>query len=145
VGVSNKTIPGGLGTSNAYIAYPNHTVKQNRNYQVGFVLSDRYGRTSSVILSNNPNEITTFGADPSTDYGADTIYHPYKTLDDFDDNHYVWWRNTLSNEETFTFLFYGPLITAISTAILFSICRRSIFRFIAFRTSLFICWKGLSR
>ena len=45
------------------------------------------------------------------------------TLDDFDDNHYVWWRNTLSNEETFTFLFYGPLITAISTAILFSICR----------------------
>jgi len=45
------------------------------------------------------------------------------TLDDFDDNHYVWWRNTLSNEETFTFLFYGPLITAISTAILFAICR----------------------
>ena len=39
------------------------------------------------------------------------------TLDDFDDNHYVWWRNTLSNEETFTFLFYGPVITAISTAI----------------------------
>ena len=26
------------------------------------------------------------------------------TLDDFDDNHYVWWRNTSSNEETFTFL-----------------------------------------
>ena len=45
------------------------------------------------------------------------------TLDDFDDNHYVWWRNTLSNEETFTFLYYGPLITAISTAILFAICR----------------------
>ena len=45
------------------------------------------------------------------------------TLDDFDDNHYVWWRNTLSNEETFTFLFYGPVITAISTAILFAICR----------------------
>jgi len=45
------------------------------------------------------------------------------TLDDFDDNHYVWWRNTLSSEETFVFLFYGPLITAISSAILFSICR----------------------
>jgi len=45
------------------------------------------------------------------------------TLDDFDDNHYVWWRNTSSNEETFTFLFYGPVITAISTAILFAICR----------------------
>ena len=45
------------------------------------------------------------------------------TLSDFDDNHYVWWRNTLSSEETFAFLFYGPLITAISSAILFSICR----------------------
>ncbi len=45
------------------------------------------------------------------------------TLDDFDDNHYVWWRNSLSSEETFTFLFYGPLITAISSAVLFSICR----------------------
>ena len=37
------------------------------------------------------------------------------TLDDFDDNHYVWWRNTLSNEETFTFLFYGPLIIRVKT------------------------------
>ena len=27
------------------------------------------------------------------------------TLTDFDDNHYVWWRNTSSTEETFTFLF----------------------------------------
>ena len=42
------------------------------------------------------------------------------TSTDFDDNHYVWWRNTSSTEETFTFLFYGPLITAISTAILFT-------------------------
>jgi len=45
------------------------------------------------------------------------------TKNDFDDNHYVWWRNTANNEETFTFLFFGPLITAVSTGILFSICR----------------------
>ena len=51
------------------------------------------------------------------------------TSTDFDDNHYIWWRNTSNTEETFTFLFYGPLITAISTAILFSICRTYDFSF----------------
>ena len=57
------------------------------------------------------------------------------TLTDFDDNHYVWWRNTANTEETFTFLFYGPLITAISTAVVFSICRTYNFNF---RTSVTI-------
>ncbi len=51
------------------------------------------------------------------------------TVTDFDDDHYVWWRNTANTEETFTFLFYGPLITAISTAVLFSICRTYNFGF----------------
>ncbi len=43
------------------IEYPSSSLKQNRNYQVGVVLSDRYGRQSTVILSNN----------------ASTIYSPY--------------------------------------------------------------------
>jgi hypothetical protein len=34
------------------VEYPNHTLKQNRNYQAGFVLSDRFGRTTSTLLSN---------------------------------------------------------------------------------------------
>ena len=32
---------------------PNHTLKQNRSYQVGVVLIDRYGRASNVILNNS--------------------------------------------------------------------------------------------
>ena len=35
------------------IEYPSSNLKTNRNYQVGFVLSDRFGRQSTVILSNN--------------------------------------------------------------------------------------------
>ena len=54
------------------IEYPNHSVKQNRNYQVGVVLSDRFGRQSGVILSNST---TTFN--PS--FGASSLYVPYKT------------------------------------------------------------------
>jgi len=78
VGANEKYLPTG---SPAYvdakttIEYPNQTLKQNRNYQVGVVLSDRYGRQSTVILSNDQN--------PSTGgFGADTIYLPYRDVND---------------------------------------------------------------
>jgi hypothetical protein len=34
------------GKYNNWIEYPNHSVKRNRNYQVGFVLADKFGRQS---------------------------------------------------------------------------------------------------
>jgi len=58
-----------LGSST--IEYPNATVKQNRNYEVGIVLSDRFGRQSTVILSES-----TLNNLPS--YLASTIYSPYR-------------------------------------------------------------------
>jgi hypothetical protein len=54
--------------------YPNHTLKQNRNYQVGFVLSDRFGRQSGVVLSANDTASLSGGVY----YGGSTIYVPYK-------------------------------------------------------------------
>ena len=55
------------------IEYPNHSVKQNRNYEVGVVLSDKFGRQSGVILSNAviPADVGT------TSYGAASLYVPY--------------------------------------------------------------------
>ncbi len=53
------------------VEYPNSTLKQNRNYQAGFVLSDRFGRTTSTILSN---AATTTGA---TAGQLSTVYSPY--------------------------------------------------------------------
>ena len=58
----------------SFIEYPNHTVKQNRTYQTGFVLSDKYGRQSSVILSSL-DTITTEKA--AIVYGGSTIFSPY--------------------------------------------------------------------
>jgi hypothetical protein len=55
------------------IEYPNHTVKQNRNYQVGVILVDRYGRQSDVILSSNDSDSFVSG------FGGSTIYHPYRS------------------------------------------------------------------
>ena len=54
--------------------YPNHTLKQNRNYQVGFILADKFGRQSSVILSS----VDPTGQTVSGDFfGGSTFYHPY--------------------------------------------------------------------
>ena len=57
------------------IEYPNSSIKQNRNYQVGIVLSDRYGRQSGVILSNNDDVMTSGGSS----FVGDTIYSAYNT------------------------------------------------------------------
>jgi len=64
----NNTNPTVSTTSR--VEYPMHTVKQNRSYQVGFVLSDRYGRQSTVILSPVSSE-TQIG------FSGSTVYHPY--------------------------------------------------------------------
>ena len=55
------------------VEYPNSSVKQNRNYQVGVVLADRFGRQSSVILSNN----TTLSTLGNSSFIGDTIYSAY--------------------------------------------------------------------
>ena len=61
---------------NNWIEYPNHSIKQNRNYQIGFILSDKYGRQSSVILSPVSPEILSSGG---VNYGGSTVYVPYKS------------------------------------------------------------------
>ena len=37
------------------VEYPEHSLKQNRNYQVGIILADKWGRQSDVILSSKDN------------------------------------------------------------------------------------------
>ena len=56
------------------VEYPSSSVKTNRNYQVGFVLSDRYGRQSSVILSNSTTSIISSNGQ---EFGGSTLYSPY--------------------------------------------------------------------
>jgi len=79
---SNKSV-----SYNNYSQYPNHSVKQNRSYQVGWVLSDRYGRASSVVLSSNDDNPLLNGS---------TIYVPYKTWGELD--------NTITDITTYKWL-----------------------------------------
>jgi len=59
------------------VSYPTHTLKQNRTYQVGIILSDRYGRQSDVILSSLDVSQFQQGSDPLA-FNGSTIYHGYR-------------------------------------------------------------------
>ena len=64
-GINEKSI-----NWNNFIEYPNHTTKQNRTYQVGWVLADKYGRQSDVVLSSY---------DKAEGLKGSTIYSAYNT------------------------------------------------------------------
>ena len=66
-------------SSTNFIEYPNHTLKQNRTYQVGFILADKFGRQSSVILSSLDTIKSTVDG---ISYGGSTIYSPYYSSSD---------------------------------------------------------------
>jgi hypothetical protein len=76
IGTVILTFKPGAGVANrtSKIEYPNSSVKTNRNYQVGIVLSDRYGRQSGTILSNNQRVITLASG---ASFKGDTSYSPY--------------------------------------------------------------------
>jgi len=55
------------------VEYPSSSLKTNRNYQVGVVLADKFGRQSTVILSNSKTPVTVSGET----YIGSTLYSPY--------------------------------------------------------------------
>ena len=63
------------------VSYPKHSLKQNRTYQVGLILQDRYGRSSDVILSKAEDQniplTTGVFANDNLIFGGSTIYHDY--------------------------------------------------------------------
>jgi len=58
-------------TYDNYDQFPNSSLKENRTYQVGVVLSDRYGRQSTVVLSTQDDVANAAGS---------SIYSPYKNF-----------------------------------------------------------------
>ena len=61
----------------------NHTLKQNRTYQVGIVLQDRYGRASNVIINSEPSSSINFSStyfSPYSNGGVDPLSWPGNSL-----------------------------------------------------------------
>jgi hypothetical protein len=59
-----------------FIEYPNHTLKKNRNYQVGFIIADKFGRQSPVILSTGDKSGLDLGINGFAK--GSTIYSSYE-------------------------------------------------------------------
>ena len=78
-------------SSQQFIEYPQHSLKQNRNYQVGVVLADKYGRQTDVILSNYDGLLDVNG-DPQP---GSNVYSDYNTLQ-FTGNVASWPGDTLA-------------------------------------------------
>lgn len=105
------------GDATNFVEYPNHTIKQNRNYQVGFVLSDKYGRQSDVILSPV--------SETSDDKGS-TIFAPYIPDDPAgsgvpDTNYYSDLRNWYGNSLILNLL--SPITTSSPQTPLYATAR----------------------
>jgi len=69
------TAPSSVRYNTSIIEYPNSSLKQKRNYQVGVVLSDRYGRQSTVVLSDTSSSVT-FN---NEQYLGSTVFSDYIT------------------------------------------------------------------
>jgi len=80
----NFTLSGATTDTTSKVEYPSSNLKTNRNYQVGFILSDKFGRQSSVILANNRETVDNFS--------VSTIFSPYI---DEQTNTYDWIGNSL--------------------------------------------------
>ncbi len=78
IAASEKFQSSNNNSANSIEEYPQQTLKQNRNYQVGIVLSDRYGRSSGVILAKNSASLI---FNDNDDFGSSTVYSPYKKED----------------------------------------------------------------
>ena len=75
VSAGRKLAVDDVGSNLGIVEYPSSNVKENRNYQIGVVLSDRFGRQSTVILSSNKSQDAVAG------FKADTVYLPYSFRD----------------------------------------------------------------
>ena len=75
----NCTVQSKIDLYTSFAEYPNSTLKQNRTYQIGWVLADKYGRQSSVILSQYD---TTSAGTSSLLFGGSTVYHSYYDAND---------------------------------------------------------------
>ena len=74
-----------------FIEYPQHSLKQNRNYQVGIVLADKFGRQTDIVLSNYDGLLDVNG-DPQP---GSNVFSDYNTLQ-FNGNVLNWPGDTLS-------------------------------------------------
>jgi len=80
---SLSVVDKGTISTNMKKEFLNHNLKQNRSYQVGLVLQDRYGRSSNVIINDevySNDSLTSTLFNPYTSGGTNPLEWPGKSL-----------------------------------------------------------------
>tara|TARA_R110000787_G_scaffold167289_1_gene280270 strand:+ start:4077 stop:9191 length:5115 start_codon:yes stop_codon:yes gene_type:complete len=108
VGVSDKfRLDSIYSNYSSAAAYVNHSVKQNRNYQIGLVLQDKYGRSSDVVLSSLGINKQEFPAGSGELFSGSTIFHNYRLTEE---NIYNWFGDSIK------ILFNNPIPETVTYA-----------------------------
>jgi hypothetical protein len=108
VGVSDKfRLDSIYSNYSSAAAYVNHSVKQNRNYQVGLVLQDKYGRSSDVVLSSLGFNKQEFPAGSGEFFSGSTVFHNYRLTEE---NIYNWFGDSIK------ILFNSPIPETVTYA-----------------------------
>ena len=92
VNASSKFFSFNNDSNGCNVSYPKHSLKQNRTYQVGLVLQDKYGRSSDVIISSIKDSVITY---EGLTYGGSTLFHKYRNTVMPVPNNFEWQGDSL--------------------------------------------------
>lgn len=108
-----------LGESKTYFNYPELFPKDGTQYSA-FSICEHELLCSSSSLGQSLTQIPFIWLNHNFEFFKDSNFW---NSDDFDDLHYVWWRNSINPDFTFMEFFYGPLFSSLSVSIFYLISR----------------------
>ena len=109
-----------LGESRTYFNYP-ELFPQDKYVYNTFSLCESAFLCSSSSIGQSITQIPFIWLNHTFEFiNDDDIW----SSNDFDDLHYVWWRNSINPDFTFMELFYGPLFSALSVVTFYLLSRQ---------------------
>ena len=109
-----------LGESRTFFNYPELYPQDKYTYNLHSICTNAF-LCSSSSLGQSITQIPFIWLNHTFEFFNDSNIW---SSEDFDDLHYVWWRNSINPDFTFMELFYGPLFSALSVTIFYLLSRQ---------------------
>ena len=109
-----------LGESRTYFNYPELFPQDQYTYNTFYVCETAF-LCSSSSLGQSITQIPFIWLNHTFEFFKDSNFW---SSEDFDDLHYVWWRNSINPDFTFMELFFGPLFSALSVTAFYLLSRQ---------------------
>ena len=108
-----------LGESKTYFNYP-ELFPPNSHVTRNFSVCTHELLCASTAIGHNFTQVPFIWLNHTFEIFRDSNFWDNN---DFEDLHYVWWRNSINPDFTFMELFYGPLFSALSVTVFYLILR----------------------